>query len=605
MSGQPYIYPTDVNKYRQQYLANLNLRAIIDDKNLQANKVYKQTGAPTQPTDFRTTSEKYADVERAKVEARKRLLELTSGDEVDIILSRLDPALLEFLLNRINFIINDLKPKYARGIPALIFLTYLQKLERKARETQDVEYGLQETTGRDILASSNAILANIPTQANIETLKDEIVKALDSIPNAETIRGQIQDGLDAYEFTLQSIEAGVRGLEALSADGELGPESAALGTTLSSVNDEILSSAETENLITSFQRAERTGNIELKRNLLQRVLERFAAQDEQAEQSAQILAQLQRLGPSLQQTSNKPIYKSPNSTALKTGDAITQYIGQLKLFFKEREDDPFATAPPPKLKTKDDKLAFLRANDVVISNVLTAPATPTGPAVAPPLTGKASVQKNLSGKLEEVKGEMGDEEVAGFRHLQKNRRIAIGKGIYQPAKRYDIIKKEQIDYTKGIEPIKKWVKFGKNVINISKLSDDIINVKREKGSGISGIKSVRVSKKLGNVFRKIVGNGFPSFEELQNLDSEEKDYLYKVVKASDLLEKLNIPTPSKDEEEKDIHQFELMKGQILAGNNNNELIKKFKTLLIKLMQRGSIPKSQAKDILLDLTESGF
>jgi hypothetical protein len=149
------------------------------------------------------------------------------------------------------------------------------------------------------------------------------------------------------------------------------------------------------------------------------------------------------------------------------------------------------------------------------------------------------------------------------------------------------------------------VRFGKNVINISRLNDDIISVKREKGSGISGIKAQKVSRKLSNVVRKIVGNGMPSFEELQSLDNDEKDYLYKIVKSSDLLEKLNIPTPSKDEDEKDTHNFEIMKGQILAGNDNVELIKKFKVLLMKLMNRGKIPKSQAKDILLDLTESGF
>ena len=41
MSGQPTKSPVDASKFRQQYLANLSLQANINDKNLQANKIYK------------------------------------------------------------------------------------------------------------------------------------------------------------------------------------------------------------------------------------------------------------------------------------------------------------------------------------------------------------------------------------------------------------------------------------------------------------------------------------------------------------------------------------------------------------------------------------
>lgn len=614
MSGQPYIYPTDINKYRQQYLANLNLRAIIDDKNLQANKVYKQTGAPTQPTDFRTTSEKYADIERAKVDARKRLLEITTGDEIDIILSRLDPSLLSFLLDRINFIISDLKDKYARGVPATIFLPYLQKLERKARETQDVEYGLQETTGRDILLSTNDIRANLVSPAQIDAIKNIAIQGVRGNARMETQLSNIFAELEtANETMLEAIEAFKK---AEAAGGDIN-ELASLQEQMSRVNEEMLSRAEAAQILEKLQRGEATRDRALVQEALMQFQQKTLGSGDVPQQMAQILDQMIRIAQRIEtpmapvEVAQKPEWrgaytetnKKPKGAIIAKIIEIFNYsIGKpLRSIFDELgpgRDDAFIRNAITKLRA-DPATAFLTKHNTTITNALRGPSTPIGVAIAAPvLEGTAAAATNVPA-LEE--GEL--TEAFGFKHLQANRRI--GKGIYQPAKRYDIIKKEQIDYTKGIEPVKKWVKFGKNVINISKLNDDIISVKREKGSGISGIKAMRVSKKLGNVMRKIVGNGFPSFEELQNLDTDEKDYLYKVVKASDLLEKLNIPTPSKDEEEKDIHQFELMKGQILAGNNNNELIKKFKTLLMKLMQRGSIPKSQAKDILLDLTESGF
>jgi hypothetical protein len=42
MSGQPNLHPTDASKFREQYLAELAQQVAIDDKNLQANKIYKK-----------------------------------------------------------------------------------------------------------------------------------------------------------------------------------------------------------------------------------------------------------------------------------------------------------------------------------------------------------------------------------------------------------------------------------------------------------------------------------------------------------------------------------------------------------------------------------
>ena len=51
MSGQPNRNPTDPSKFRQQYLANLALEANINDKNLQANMIYKKNRRSTFAND--------------------------------------------------------------------------------------------------------------------------------------------------------------------------------------------------------------------------------------------------------------------------------------------------------------------------------------------------------------------------------------------------------------------------------------------------------------------------------------------------------------------------------------------------------------------------
>ena len=48
-----------------------------------------------------------------------------------------------------------------------------------------------------------------------------------------------------------------------------------------------------------------------------------------------------------------------------------------------------------------------------------------------------------------------------------------------------------------------------------------------------------------------------------------------------------------------------MKGEILAGNDSAELVKKFKLLIMKLVKSDLLPKGQARDLLMDLATIGY
>ena len=117
--------------------------------------------------------------------------------------------------------------------------------------------------------------------------------------------------------------------------------------------------------------------------------------------------------------------------------------------------------------------------------------------------------------------------------------------------------------------------------------------------------SKKVSPYFSNIMKAMIGGGVPNFNDISSLPDEEKDYLYKVVQRSDMTDKLSIPTPSKDRLQKDSDQFEIMKGQILSGNDSKELVKKFKLLILKLSRNGLLPKGESKDLLETLVELGY
>lgn len=173
--------------------------------------------------------------------------------------------------------------------------------------------------------------------------------------------------------------------------------------------------------------------------------------------------------------------------------------------------------------------------------------------------------------------------------IKKRRGRPLGSGMPKPV----IIK----------EP--RFIGFGINEINNEKLKNNILSIRRKTKTNIMGIPQRMVSDKFKSVIKTILGGGMPKFKELEDLDEEEKDYLYKIVNKSDLDEKLTVPAPSKDKYEKMVNEFEIMKGQIMSGNDNREYVKKFKLLVLKLVRSGYIPKNEGFDLVEELTSLGY
>jgi len=166
--------------------------------------------------------------------------------------------------------------------------------------------------------------------------------------------------------------------------------------------------------------------------------------------------------------------------------------------------------------------------------------------------------------------------------------------------------KDNIDHAKGIQPAKKYHPFGKYFVNSHKLNHgNVLSIRSKSGTNVREYPSRTVSPHMASIVKTIIGGGVPSWNDMSKLTEDEKDYLYKVSKRAEFADKISIPTPSKDKLEKDIHEFEVCKGEIMAGNDSKELIKKFKLLIIKLSKNGTIPKREATEVMQELLELGY
>ena len=85
----------------------------------------------------------------------------------------------------------------------------------------------------------------------------------------------------------------------------------------------------------------------------------------------------------------------------------------------------------------------------------------------------------------------------------------------------------------------------------------------------------------------------------------ERSYLHHITSRADLGERLNIPAPDKKKDDQDINQFEVMRGQIMAGNDSSKLHKDFKLLIMKMMKKKLLPKRQANELLFEMASLGY
>jgi hypothetical protein len=157
---------------------------------------------------------------------------------------------------------------------------------------------------------------------------------------------------------------------------------------------------------------------------------------------------------------------------------------------------------------------------------------------------------------------------------------------------------------KGIR-MKKVATFGRYYINLSKLNDDIICLSTKNNTAVPSCRTLRVSVSVGNILRKMVNGRNPTYEDIQKLNEDDKREIHSLFKKAQIVmgEGMEIPKPVDIVE--DLNRFNILKGEVLAGNDGKDTIKAFKLLVLKLMNSGHLPKGQAKSLLVDLAEMGY
>lgn len=135
-----------------EYMKSLELQTQNISKTANALKQVELTGSYVNPVpDTRTTTEKYMDIYRLRNELESGLKEIMSPDEAERVVNELNEEEIQFVRTQLSSIISNLKPRFALGVPAAVFMSYTRKLLETFIATSGVDNAEKEVPATSIL----------------------------------------------------------------------------------------------------------------------------------------------------------------------------------------------------------------------------------------------------------------------------------------------------------------------------------------------------------------------------------------------------------------------------------------------------------------------
>jgi hypothetical protein len=478
MSGQPNIFPTDASKFREQYLSTLNLQAIINDKNLQANKIFIKTGqTPSIMTDNRLTTEKLQDIEKLKIDIREQLSQIADGQQSSAIVNSLDNNQLQFLAQHMPEIISIIKPKYKYGVLSTVFVPFLENYMDKANKTNEVDFGLQQTNP---ILSNQQILNDVISPELLKQIKIALNENSEKLENGQLKILSIK--LDKIIRLMPSTE---QIIQIAGIQDKITKE--VIQQQLSELTQVLPTKAEIQEILLELQKGISANDPEYIQQMTFKLDELLTIQPQILQDLENIKDTLTPFGVSPEHVMQEPEFK----TTIQTWEEVPS--NKLRELIHLYDKIPIAT-PPNHLISDHQKI--LKEYITEVQKILE-----NSPIVSNRTLGirSNSTTKSLQKAVKEI--------FENLEHITQNIKSKGNTETNKPIKGKGISKKNinNIDYSIGIEPeYKKYAQFGRFYINLNKLNNDIISLSRGKGINVSEIPVKRVSKNLSSVIKHII-----------------------------------------------------------------------------------------------------
>ena len=157
---------------------------------------------------------------------------------------------------------------------------------------------------------------------------------------------------------------------------------------------------------------------------------------------------------------------------------------------------------------------------------------------------------------------------------------------------------------KGIELAERpqYLTLGKYVINYGQLADkDILNVKYPSLGRIPALPPVAISDAFKDFLIDLLETGKINKRAYEFIPVEERKLFERITTGAGLIHKLGIKKTITDSDKDEADRFDLLRGEYLAGNNAQSVIRELRRFVVKFMAEGKIRKNEGMNLLMELS----
>lgn len=151
-----------------------------------------------------------------------------------------------------------------------------------------------------------------------------------------------------------------------------------------------------------------------------------------------------------------------------------------------------------------------------------------------------------------------------------------------------------------LEPMSEYITFGKYLLSLKQLQKNKLMLRTKSKNPVLSFKTLTLTRKTKAIVEKLLRDIEVTFEEIDALSEDERNIINQVVEKTEINTRLKIPNTKKTQLEKDLHKFNVLRGSIISGGDNVEMLRDFRRLLLHLTNENYISKKECNEVLMEM-----
>ena len=150
--------------------------------------------------------------------------------------------------------------------------------------------------------------------------------------------------------------------------------------------------------------------------------------------------------------------------------------------------------------------------------------------------------------------------------------------------------------------IGRFREFGKYMIHMPSLRNNIINIKYPSQISIHGLPHREVSHQFSDIIYELLDGHEFNKRAFSKLSEEEKDYFSELAHKCefDLAIGMGVVKKTTKAEQKELERFEMLRGTIIAGNNSPQVLQELKDFIQKFIKTKRISRHDGQQLLKEM-----